>query len=310
MAGIADDIAQLDAAARARTAVLARNRALLESMHDALQEKNVPATILTRRDDFISPEMRWLVACLKQINRPLDRRNMAVLVDAFKSFVPSSPDFDELVVRAEAHGSRVPLPMERCGTRRWVADLPSQWLLRQSRDSLPERQSSYPRCNRSSANSRGNDANEDLKEDLGAWRRLSGEIRASREITALDQFLRELELRSKGTGSKAGRRVSGDHPRGQGPGVRYGLPDWLGRGDSAFVAQCREGRPQRSCRRRTPELFRCHHPRQATADPVTGTAVPRESEATLPLPAGNGTVGREFVNMKNRGVVVAMTDHT
>ena len=42
------------------------------------------------------------MACLKQINRPLDQRNMVMLVDAFASFTPSSLDFDELIVRAAA----------------------------------------------------------------------------------------------------------------------------------------------------------------------------------------------------------------
>ncbi len=57
-------------------------------MCDALQAESVKATILSRRDDFASPEMRWLVACLKQINRPLDRRNLATLVETFNSFAP------------------------------------------------------------------------------------------------------------------------------------------------------------------------------------------------------------------------------
>ena len=196
MAGIAEDIAQLDAAARARTAVLARNWALLESMHDALQEKNVPATILTRRDDFVSPKMRWLVACLKQINRPLDRRNMAVLVDAFKNFVPSSPDFDELVVRAEAHGAAY---LSLCNDAVRAAGLPTS--IAEAVEAIAGLAAGttklVPAMQQVVSQFEGNDANEDLKEDLSAWRRLSGEIRTSREITALDQFLQELELRSK-----------------------------------------------------------------------------------------------------------------
>ena len=102
--GIAAEIAGLDVYARARTAVLARNRVLLESMYNALKHQNVPATILARRDDFVSPEMRWLVACLRQINRPLDRRNMTTLVESFGSFSSLSVDFDELVSRSVVNG--------------------------------------------------------------------------------------------------------------------------------------------------------------------------------------------------------------
>ena len=104
MAGIAAEIACLDDVARARTAILARTRALLESMREALDAAGVSATILIRRDDFASPEMRWLVTCLKQIARPLDQRNMATLVETFGSFAALPLDFNELTSRAAADG--------------------------------------------------------------------------------------------------------------------------------------------------------------------------------------------------------------
>ena len=103
--GTADEIACLDSDSRSRTAVLARNRYLLEAMHDALAAVGVPAVVAMRRDDFLSPQVRWLVACLKQINRPLDRRNMGVLVEAFDSFVPLPLDWDGLVSRSESDGT-------------------------------------------------------------------------------------------------------------------------------------------------------------------------------------------------------------
>ena len=196
MAGIADDIAGLDAAARAHTAVLARNRALLKSMHDALREKSVSATILTRRDDFVSPEMRWMVACLKQINRPLDRRNMAVLVDAFESLVPLSLDFDELVACAEARGVAY---LSQWNDTVCAAGLPTSieavvdavaGLAVGTTKLTPTLQPILDQFE-------GDDANEDLKEDLSAWHRLSRGMRTARGSTSLDQFLQELELQSK-----------------------------------------------------------------------------------------------------------------
>ena len=67
-------------------------------MHEALEDMRVlPSETVMRRDDFASPQMRWLVACLKQIHRPLDLRNMAVLVEAFDRFAYSPLDWDELV---------------------------------------------------------------------------------------------------------------------------------------------------------------------------------------------------------------------
>jgi DNA helicase-2/ATP-dependent DNA helicase PcrA len=52
-------------------------------MRAALQQRQVPAVIAQRRDEFFSPELRWLVASLTQIVRPLDRRNFPILVEAF-----------------------------------------------------------------------------------------------------------------------------------------------------------------------------------------------------------------------------------
>ena len=91
VAGVAGEIERVDAEARSGTAVLARNRALLEAMHAALTAKAVSSVVTTRRDDFLSPQMRWFVACLKQINRPLDRRNMTRLAEAFIGF--ASPGY-------------------------------------------------------------------------------------------------------------------------------------------------------------------------------------------------------------------------
>ena len=102
--GIAKEIAVLDTPERENTAVLARRRALLQPVQNALADLHVPAALLGRRDDFASPRMRWLLACLKQINRPLDRRNMATLVEMYQSFAGMEVDldFEELALRSEA----------------------------------------------------------------------------------------------------------------------------------------------------------------------------------------------------------------
>ena len=205
-AGIAAEIAGLGIAERDRTLVLARTRALLESMRDALQSEGVNATILNRRDDFASPEMRWLVACLKQINRPLDRRNLATLVEAFGSFVPgcaassaSGPaplDIDELLSRSATEGitylsvwsgvaQASALPSPAAEIVDLIAGLDAGELKPASAidQILGHFESDEP--------------DGDLGDDLSAWRRLSGEIRSTVGPTSLDRFLQELELRSK-----------------------------------------------------------------------------------------------------------------
>ncbi len=77
-----------------QTAVLGRTRALLDRMRAALGEQGVAAVVAQRRDDFLSPEFRWLVSGLKQATRPLDRRNIAVVVDAFNRIAGSDVAVD------------------------------------------------------------------------------------------------------------------------------------------------------------------------------------------------------------------------
>ena len=204
--GIAAEIAGLDFDERGRTLVLARTRALLESMRAALQEEGVNAMILSRRDDFASPEMRWLAACLKQIDRPLDRRNLATLGEAFGSFVPGcvgsstgapAPwDFDEVLSRSgtekvtylsvwirAAQAAGLPSPAAE------IVDL----IARLSAGELKLASA----IDRILGHLESGEPGEDLRDDISAWRRLAGEIRTAVGPTSLHRFLQELELRSK-----------------------------------------------------------------------------------------------------------------
>ena len=194
--GIAAEIANLQAAERAQTLVLARTRALLESMCKALDAEGVPATILMRRDDFASPQLQWLVACLKQINRPLDRRNLATLIEAFSDFTTASPDFDSLLTRSRTEG--ITYLSAWLGATRQSA-LPSPIVpivdviatLAAGDPKFTSKVEQILRC------FKRNEPDDDLKDDLSAWRRLSSEIRRDVGSVPLDRFLQELELRSK-----------------------------------------------------------------------------------------------------------------
>ena len=196
LAGIAAEVASWDTVERDQTLVLGRSRASMESMRNALQAAGVPATILSRRDEFVSPEMRWLVACLKQINRPLDRRNMATLVEAFSGFACGRLDFDDVLSRSAAEG---------------VTYL-SVWLSAARHDGLPSPVGEIVNLiagladgdlkvatttEQVLAHFESDARDEELRDDLSAWRRLSGEIRRAIGPASLDRFLQELELRSK-----------------------------------------------------------------------------------------------------------------
>ena len=104
IAGVAGEIAGLNAEERGSAAVLARHRAPLQAMRDALKKRDIPAYLDLRSGDFASAEMRWFAACLEQVRRPMDRRNMALLVGSFEQFSAARADWEEISSRSESEG--------------------------------------------------------------------------------------------------------------------------------------------------------------------------------------------------------------
>ncbi len=196
VAGIASEIADLTETERRQTLVLARTRALLSAIHASLREVRVAATILTRRDEFESPEMKWLVACLKQIGRPLDRRNMDSLVEAFNNFASTQLDFDDLTTRSAA--------LDVACLSVWIDAAkaanpppPAAELV----DAIAELAAGETRIDMTISTVLSlferDDPDDRLKDDISAWRRLLGEIRSMIGPVSRDRLLQELELRSK-----------------------------------------------------------------------------------------------------------------
>ena len=199
-AGIAEEIANRDRANWGQIAVLARTRALLEEMHAALLNRAVPSVIAQRRDDFLSPEVRWLVAALRQITHPLDRRNLAILIDAFNRLADTDIALDQVTADAEATG--------RGYLTTWL-DMTSQERSAAAHTTLLDLL--VPMANDPStakmqlntllaelARRQTEGDNSDLGEDMAAWGELSRDITAHIGKSApLDQFLQELQLRSK-----------------------------------------------------------------------------------------------------------------
>ncbi len=149
-----------------------------------------------RRGDFMSPEMRWFVACLKQIARPLDRRNMAVLIDIFGRFAPSPLDWGRLVSRSESDKVTF-LKVWTDAVRE--AEMPDA--LREMVDVIAELSVGNvklaPAIGQIIAYFEESDPDDDLKDDLSAWARIRREIGETHGLASLDRLLQELELRSK-----------------------------------------------------------------------------------------------------------------
>jgi DNA helicase II / ATP-dependent DNA helicase PcrA len=80
--GVAADIAATDLSKRGQIAVIARTRAVLQPVLDALKALGVNASIATRRDRFMSAQFVWLQSCLDQSLRPGDRQVFTTMVAA------------------------------------------------------------------------------------------------------------------------------------------------------------------------------------------------------------------------------------
>lgn len=194
--GITNEIADMCDMERSRTVVLARKRSLLQSIHKALKAKSVSSAMLLRRDDFVSPEMRWLIACLRQIDRPYDRHNLATLVSIFENIAPVPMAFEDIVSHADAEKvSYLPIWLDAVQK----AELPSH--VADIIDVITELVNGGLNLNlaikRLIDPFRDESNDPDLKEDLRAWKELSREIRSLANPASLSQFLQELDLRSK-----------------------------------------------------------------------------------------------------------------
>jgi DNA helicase-2/ATP-dependent DNA helicase PcrA len=199
--GIAREIAQKGRAQWGQTTVLARNRALLERMLAALQKHQVLAVIAQRRDDFLSAQLRWLVASLTQTVRPLDRRSFLVLVEAFNRITDIELSADQLMAEAEASGQGY-LATWLAAANATSSALTKANLLQQIGVLVTDPASARTVVDKllvdfqSAASGEGGMS--DLAEDLAAWREISGDIaRHLGRNAPLEQFLQELQLRSK-----------------------------------------------------------------------------------------------------------------
>jgi DNA helicase-2/ATP-dependent DNA helicase PcrA len=102
--GVAKEIAEGGSEVWGKTAVLARTRAILQPVLDALRAQGVKAWIVTRRDRFVSPQFVWLQACLDQSLRPTDRQVFKAMADAANRIAGTDLDAALLVAEAEAAG--------------------------------------------------------------------------------------------------------------------------------------------------------------------------------------------------------------
>lgn len=197
--GIASDIAALGETQWGQVSVLGRNRALLIRIREALQVVGVPSIIAQRRDEFLSPEFRWIVAVMVQSVRPMDRRNLATLVGAFNRFSNGAVSVDRVVAEAEVTG-RSFLATWHSIVQEETLDARSAKLVKAFSQAAVEAGAVHAAVDSAVAlfATSSETAESDIGEDASAWRELSRDIAGQIGKNAtLDQFLQELHLRSK-----------------------------------------------------------------------------------------------------------------
>lgn len=206
-AGIAKEIAKRPRNTWSEIAILARTRALLERVQGELQKCKVACQMAQRRDDFLSAEFRWFVAVLKQVVRPTDKRNMSGVIDYFNRVAGNKISSDQAMVEAEAEGQNylttwlVSIAAAKDSTPLKPLVSIAQQLLKQPQDF---RKICEAFLSEMEARTKDPSQNADLAEDVAAWKEISREIGSTIGKTIpLDQFLQELQLRSKEPTPKA-----------------------------------------------------------------------------------------------------------
>lgn len=197
-AGLATGIAGIDLSKRSEVAVLARTRALLERMQNALSDAEVPSAIAMRRDDFRSAQFLWLTAALRLAARPLDRRALDVLTGSFNRWFGGETWSEDVASTAEL--SSRSLLIEWSSAAATIEDEHAKKLM-----AMAFALGQQPTTFRSFISKfleltapDGSDEVIDIEEDRAAWLALVRSIGQTigREAP-LEQFLQELGLRSK-----------------------------------------------------------------------------------------------------------------
>ncbi len=182
-------------------AVLARNRTLLERIQQALQDQHVLTVVAQRRDDFLSAEFRWLVACLTQVLRPLDKRNISILIEAFNRIAEIDVAVAQVNADAEATGEsyfNVWLQSAARKTGNSPGEIFRKLMERLALDPSAAKQTIENVIGEFELSLTDHHTDPDLSEDLRAWREISRDIaRHFGQNIPLDQFLQQLQLRSK-----------------------------------------------------------------------------------------------------------------
>ena len=192
--GIAEQVLKAGRATWGDTAILARNRRLVEDMARELGRQQVDYQIVKHHREYHSPEMRWMVACLGLVARPMDERIFQRLVDSYNAFAGTELDGELLASQAESEATSY----SDAWLRAAEAEGREAALLDQVRAiERPDDPRSWDDVVASfdeQAPAGGEES--DLAEDLVSWRAAMQNFNFQRTEQSIPRFLQELQLRS------------------------------------------------------------------------------------------------------------------
>lgn len=183
-------------AAWSQTVVLARSRGSLETIKSALLKSGVSATLSQRKDDFSSPQYRWLHALLRQLIRSQDVRNFTTLVNSFNRW--KGIDISSELICAQAAASGRSYLSEWITSLQPPADQAPLVGLISSVAANPLEYKIFISSIQHLLSSEASQTDVDLDEDSRAWNSLERAIaqQYGRKLP-LEEFLQHMALQSK-----------------------------------------------------------------------------------------------------------------
>lgn len=192
--GIAKHILQAGRVTWGDTAILARSRRLVEGMARELGCQHVAHQVVRLRLEYLSPEMRWMVACLGLVARPMDERHLRRLMDSYNVFAGTHLDGELLASAAESDATGYSDVWLRAAE---AEGREAELLDRVRAIERPDHSRSWDGIvELFSERVPAGDPESDLAEDLVRWRAAMGDVNVQRAEQSVPRFLQELQLRS------------------------------------------------------------------------------------------------------------------